>query len=81
MLKGVVSAETRGINIPIKIQHPQVGIIALACNFPCNFSRATRKLLTKLHSLKAPLENNNENQKDPKGLNEPKISQLQNSSI
>ena len=39
----------------IKIQSRRVEIIALACNFPGNFSCATRKFLTKLHSLKAPL--------------------------
>ena len=39
----------------IKIQTRRVEIIALACNFPGNFSCATRKFLTKLHSLKAPL--------------------------
>ena len=40
----------------IKIQHPRVGINALACNFPGNFSCATWKFFTKLHSLKAPLK-------------------------
>ena len=40
----------------IKIQTRWVWIIALACNFPGNFSCATRKFLTKLHSLKAPLD-------------------------
>ena len=39
----------------IKIQPRRVVIIACACNFLRNFSRARRKLLTKLHSLKAPL--------------------------
>ena len=39
----------------IKIQSRRVEIIVLACNFPGNFSCATRKFLTKLHSLKAPL--------------------------
>ena len=38
----------------IKIQSRRVEIIALACNFPGNFSCATMKFLTKLHSLKAP---------------------------
>ena len=40
----------------INIQPRRVRKIALACNFLSNFSRATRKLLTKLHSLKAPLD-------------------------
>ena len=40
----------------IKIQTRRVEIIALACNFPGNFYCATRKFLTKLLSLKAPLQ-------------------------
>ena len=40
----------------IKIQTQWVWIVALACNFSGNFSCATRKFLTKLHSLKAPLK-------------------------
>ena len=39
----------------IKIQTRWVWIIAIASNFPGNFSCATRKFLTKLHSVKAPL--------------------------
>ena len=37
-----------------KIQQPRVGIIALAFNFPGNFSCAPWKLLANLHSLKSP---------------------------
>ena len=55
-LKGVLhfAIKFASTKVACKKNISEVGI--LACNFSCNFFGATRKLLTKLHSLKAPLD-------------------------